>query len=108
MGDGFLVDMGALERAAAGVHGTLDEAAQQTVSDIPHDEAAFGHDRLASTVSDFCSRWQTGVDNLTKDGREIAARLTANVKLYRKAERDIESKITSGILVGHGLDPGEH
>jgi hypothetical protein len=107
MADGFMVDMGALERAASGVDGTLDEAARQTVSDIPHDEAAFGHELLASTVSDFCSRWQKGVDNLTKDGREIAARLTANVRLYRKAEQDIKNSITNGILVGHGSDPGE-
>jgi hypothetical protein len=107
MSDGFRVDMGALDRAAAGVDGTLDEVDQQSVSDIPHDEAAFGHERLATTVSDFCSRWQTGVDNLTKDGREIAARLTANVKLYRKAEQGIQNTITNGILVGRGPDPGE-
>src|ERR1700733_15509808 len=98
MADGFRVVMGALERAAAGIDGTLDEVAQQAIDSIPHSEAAFGHDRLAGTVSDFCSRWQTGVDNLTKDGREIAARLAASVKVYHNAEQDIQNKITNGIL----------
>jgi hypothetical protein len=83
------------------------QVAQQAIGSIPPSETAFGHARLAGTVSDFCSRWQTGVDNLTKDGREIAARLTACVKVYRKAEHDIQNKITDGILAGHGPDPGE-
>jgi hypothetical protein len=47
------------------------------------------------------------VDNLAKDGREIAARLTANVKLYQKAEQDNKAAITGGILAGSGPDPGE-
>jgi hypothetical protein len=106
MGDGFRVDMGALERAAAGVDGTLDEVSQQKVSDIPHDDAALGHAGLAAALSDFCGRWQQGVDDLAKDGREIAARLTASVAVYRKAEQNIEDRITGGILVGPGPDPG--
>jgi hypothetical protein len=106
MAGGFQVDIGALERAAAGVDGTLDEASQQQVSDIPQDGAAFGHELLASTLANFCSRWQQGVDSLTKDGREIAARLTANVKIYRKAEQNIKDTITNGILDGPGPDPG--
>jgi hypothetical protein len=108
MANGFWVDMGALERAAAGIDGTLDEVAQQAVDSIPHSESAFGHERLAGTVADFCSRWQTGVDNLSKDGREIAARLTVSVRVYRKAEQSIQNKITNGILRGHGPDPGGH
>ena len=108
MADGFWVDMGALERAAAGIDGTLDEVVQQPIDAVSHSGSAFGHARLAGTVSNFCSRWQTGVDNLTKDGREIAARLTASVKVYRKAEQNIQNKITNGILAGRGVDPGEH
>ena len=106
MGDGFRVDIGALERAAAGVDGTLDEVSQQKVSDIPRDKAAFGHERLATALSDFCGRWQQGVDDLAKDGREIAARLTASAAVYRKAEQNVRDKITNGILSGPGSDAG--
>ena len=108
VGDGFQVDMGALERAAAGVDGTLDEAARTPVSNIPHDEGAFGHDGLAAASSNFLGGWGRGVDNLTTDGREIAARLTANVKLYQKAEQENKAAITGGVLSGSGSDPGEH
>ncbi len=53
MSAGFSVDLAALEQAAAGVNGTLDELSQQSVSDIPHDSSAIGHERLASTVTDL-------------------------------------------------------
>ena len=110
MAGGFQVDLGALEQAAAGVNGTLDEVGQQSVSSIPHDGSAVGHQGLADTLSDFLSRWQRGVDNLTSDGQEIAARLTANVGAYRQAEQNIHDHITqiNGDLTGTGTDPGEH
>jgi hypothetical protein len=105
---GFKVDLGALDRAAAGVDGTLDEVVQQPLSNIPHDDNAFGHALLASACSGFLSQWGTGIDNLAKDGREIAARLTANVQLYRRAEQANMAAIKDGVLAGRGSDPGEH
>jgi hypothetical protein len=105
MSAGFSVDLAALKQAAQGVNGTLDELSQQSVSNIPHDSAAIGHERLASTVTDFCDRWQRGVNNLATDGREIAARLTANVNAYQKADQDVRDK-ANGIFRGTGPDPG--
>lgn len=108
MAGGFAVDLGALEQAAAGVNGTLDQVGRQRVSDIPHDESAIGHTDLASTLSDFLDRWQRGVDNLAKDGQEIAACLTANTNAYRAVEQGLHEHITriNAELTGIGADPG--
>ena len=107
MGDGFRVDLYALERAAAGVNGTLNEVNKQQVSDIPHDSSAIGHDDLASTLSDFLDRWQRGVNHLAEDGQQIATRLTANVNAYVKVEKGLAGQF-NGILQGSSADPGEH
>jgi hypothetical protein len=107
MADGFRVDLYALERASAGVNGTLNEVNKQRVSDIPHDSSAIGDGDLAGTLSDFLSRWQRGVDNLAKDGQEISTRLTANVNAYVKVEQGVAGQF-DGILQGSGADPGEH
>lgn len=92
------------------MNGTLDQIGQQRVSDIPHDQSAIGHANLAGTVSDFLGRWQRGVDSLTKEGQEIATRLTANVNAYRAVEQGLQDHITHvrGELVGTGTDPGIH
>ena len=110
MADGFRVDLTALQQAAQGVNGVLDEISSQSVGDIPHGSDAIGHSGLASTFSDFLSRWTRGVDNLASDGREIASRLTANVNAYTEAEHNIHDHLTTvgGELEGTGADPGEH
>jgi hypothetical protein len=105
MTDGFSVDLAALGQAAEGVNGTLDEVSLQSVSSIPHSASGIGHEQLASTLADFCDRWQRGVNNLTKDGREIATRLSLNVSAYRKADQDTHDKINA-IFGGTGPDPG--
>jgi hypothetical protein len=108
MAGGFRVDLSALEQAAAGVNGTLEEVSQRSVGEIPHDASAIGHQGLADTLSDFLDRWQRGVDNLATDGQQIASRLTANVNAYRKVEQDLHDHITriNGELQGGGADPG--
>ena len=110
MADGFRVDLTALQQAARGVDGVLDEVAAESVGDIPHGSDAIGHAGLASTFSDFLSRWARGVDNLASDGREIASRLTANVNAYTEAEQNVHSHISTvgGELEGAGTDPGVH
>ncbi|MFK0294752.1 type VII secretion target [Streptomyces sp. NPDC090442] len=95
----YQVDLEALEKAATGVNGTLDEISVQKVSDILHDESEVGHEQLASTLSDFLDRWQRGVDNLAKDGQEIAARLTASAKAYRDVEEHTHKQF-HGMLHG--------
>lgn len=108
MADGYQVDLGALGQAAAGVSGTLNDAAQRQVNDIPHDQSAIGHPALAGMLSDFLSRWQRGVDNLVTDGREIASRLTTCADNYRAVELHNHGQITlvNGELTGKGADPG--
>ncbi len=88
MAGDYHVDLQALTEAASGVNATLDQTCVQKVSAIPHDESAIGHRALASTLSDFLGRWQRGVDNLAKDGEQIATRLTANVNADRPAQPD--------------------
>jgi hypothetical protein len=107
MADGYEVDLYALERASAGVDGVLQDVSRKQPKDIPHQESAIGHQHLASTLADFLSRWQRGVDSLAKDGGEIAGRLIANVNAYEKAEQAIGGQF-AGILRGTGADPGEH
>lgn len=108
MAESFRVDLTALAQAAQGVDGILDALAAQSVGNIPHDAAAFGHPLLASTFADFLSRWDRGVNNLGSDGREIADRLTANVNAYTEAEEDTRRHLVTlgGELQGAGTDPG--
>jgi hypothetical protein len=107
MVDGFMVDLRALRRAAAGVNGTLDEVRRQQVKDIPHDSSTIGNNDFAGTISDFLDRWQLGVGNLATDGQQIAGRLTTNVNAYIQVEQGLTGQF-NGILQGAGADPGAH
>jgi hypothetical protein len=85
----FQVDLVALTDAASGVNGTIDMLEEHRVEDIDCPKTAFGHDRLGAAVSDFCDRWQHGVNCLVKDGREVAGRLTASVNTYSQTEQSV-------------------
>lgn len=89
MGGGFRVDLGALTNASQGIDGVLYDVSNNKVSDIKVDKSAVGHDRLTSSISDFCDRWNLGVNNLAKDGEAVADRLRANVAAYDKTEKAI-------------------
>lgn len=108
MADGFRVDLTALQQAAQGVVGVLDEVSLQSVGNIPHGSNAIGHSGLAATFSDFLSRWDRGVDNLASDGRGIAAQLTANVNAYAEAEQHAHGRfiVIGSEFEGPGADPG--
>jgi hypothetical protein len=105
--DGYMVDFRALQDAAAGVNGVVDEISAHPVGRIAHDPSAVGHQPLAATLSDFLDRWQRGVSHLASDGRQIAARLTANVNAYAAVEEHLSGQF-SAILRGTGTDPGMH
>ena len=108
MATGFSVDLNALEQAASGVEGLLDEFGQSTVTSIALSSSEVGHDGLANALSGFLDRWQYGVTNLVNDGKEVSSRLTANVNAYRAAEDDTRTRIENinGELEGSGTDPG--
>lgn len=103
--DGFAVNIAALERAAAGIDDVLDEVAVRDVSGLRCDESVAGAGDLAGALAGFCSGWQRGVASLTKDAREMAARLAVCAQDYRKAGQDTRDKITGGIVRGQGPDP---
>lgn len=106
MAGGFYVDFNALREAADGVTETLDAMATKKVSDIDAPKAAFGHDGLADVVSDFCDRWEIGVEHLTKDGSEIADRLNLSVAGYERAEKTIQLSLNGILQSRTGADPG--
>jgi hypothetical protein len=102
---GFEVDVSALRQAAEGVNDVLGELTEKKVSDIAPDASAFGHHGLGSTVSDFCGRWERGVENLAKDAREISARLTYSVNAYTHVERTIKVNVDGILQNASGPDP---
>lgn len=104
MADGFEVDLSALRQAAEGVSDVLGELAEKKVSDLGPRAWAFGHEGLASAVSDFCSRWERGVENLAKDGQEISSRLQYCVLAYDHVER-VNKAVAESILGSMGPDP---
>lgn len=104
MSSGFMVDLTALVDAAKGVNGTVAAISSDKVSGIGGSQASYGNDTLGSTVSDFCSRWQTGVQNLATDASQVASRLALSAVAYAKAEKKNVADI-SGIFRGSGTDP---
>ena len=87
MPDHFQVDIDALAAAAVGVGDAIAAAADQRVEDLDVDGSAFGHEGLAATTKDFGDRWQRGVDNLLKDGEELATRLQDSATTYFNTEQ---------------------
>jgi hypothetical protein len=102
---GFKVDLGALVQAAEGVNGTMTDLQNNKVSDIGGAEAEYGDDELAATVSNFCARWEIGVQNLANDARQVASRLYLSAANYAKAEKTVIAHL-SGVLESRtGTDP---
>ena len=104
MPDGFRVDIRALVEAAEGVNGVILDLKDNKVSDIGGPKADYGNGTLAGTVSDFCNRWEIGVQNLTNDASQVAGRLALSATTYARAERK-NVALVSGILRGSGSDP---
>lgn len=108
MSEGFRVDLGALEKAAEGVNATLYDLNTKKVSDLVGDQGDIGHAHLAETVTDFCDRWELGIEHLAKDGQEIASRLSRSVQSYLHTDSSLKGHL-DGILERHsGGDPGVH
>ncbi|MGI8310682.1 hypothetical protein [Saccharopolyspora hattusasensis] len=105
MADGFRVDLPALTKASEGVNDTITAMAKKRVHDIDCPADGFGHDRLASTVAEFCERWDLGVTNLTEDGQEIAGRLAHCVQVYRQTDEAVRSHFEGIVQRTAGDDP---
>jgi hypothetical protein len=102
--EGFKVDLGALESAAEGINGTLYDLNSKKVSDIGGKDSDFGHGDLADTVSDFCDRWELGVEHLAKDAQVVAGRLNKSVEAYLATDKSLKGEL-DGIVSGTA-DPG--
>jgi hypothetical protein len=94
---GFEVDLHALVEAAEGVNGTMADLQNNKVSDIGGSAADYGDGDLAGTVSDFCARWEIGVQHLVNDAEQVANRLYLSAAAHAKAERANIASLT-GIL----------
>jgi Excreted virulence factor EspC, type VII ESX diderm len=103
--DGFRVDLGALESAAAGVNQTLADLQEARVDALDGNAADYGHDHLAETVKDFCDRWEIGIEHLATDGREIAQRLTDSVKAYLAVDKAAKGRMDGIYQSPTGPDP---
>jgi len=86
MAGGFLVDREALQQATDGITGTIEAFNRRSVSSIPFDASAVGHQGLASAASSFLGGWQRGVQNLATDAATAAGLLVQALKAYDKAE----------------------
>jgi|SRR5215470_9212680 len=106
MPDGFTVDLGALEDAAAGINRTLSELKKQDVDDLDGPAEDYGHDRLADIVKDFCDRWQHGVECLAKDAQEVASRLSQSVQAYLHTDSSLRGMFDGILNHSTGTDPG--
>lgn len=105
MSNGFEVDLTSLARAADGVNGVISDMQHNKVSDIGGQGADYGDGNLAGVMSSFCSRWEIGVENLTKDATEVASRLTKSAEEYATAESTNVEMISGMMLRRSGADP---
>jgi len=102
---GFQVDLGALERASEGVNSVLLDLENEKISDIGGKSADYGQDGFAGVVSDFCTRWELGVENLAKDAREIASRLSLSAQTYVQVEGALAAHIAETFQRSRDVDP---
>lgn len=91
-----------LVRAAYDIAATADLVRQGTI-DASDDAVDVGHPGLASTLSEFTSRWQTGADALIRREHDIAERLTRVVESYLEQEAQAARGFTWGAGAGSGL-----
>jgi hypothetical protein len=105
MADGFRVDLGALEDAAEGINTTLNDLRSTGIDGRDGRLADYGHGRLADTVAGFCDRWQSGVEHLATDGREVATRLSQNVQDYLQADAAAKGRLDGIFQRQTGSDP---
>ena len=105
MSGGFEVDLRALVEAAEGVNGTMADLQNNKVSDIGGSTVDYGDGDLAGTVSDFCGRWEIGVEHLTNDAQQVANRLFLSAQAYAKAENTVIAHLKGILQSRTGTDP---
>jgi len=76
-----------MDAAAVAIQQTIDAAAVRRVRDLDARREEFGDHGLAAAVSEFCTRWDIGLENLGQDAREIVQRLQESAATYGAAEQ---------------------
>ncbi|MBO0871455.1 MAG: hypothetical protein J2P15_23115 [Micromonosporaceae bacterium] len=99
------VELDSLQAAAEGITDLLGEMATKKVSDIDPAKSAFGHDDLAGTVENFCTRWNIGVQNLAKDAVGVSDYLVRCVYVYSHTDRTSGAGIDGVLMLPNGPDP---
>jgi hypothetical protein len=88
------------------VNTLLSDLNAQKVSDIGAPSADYGHDDLAQTVGDFCSRWELGVEHLATDAQQVAGRLSLSVQAYMQVDQAATGMFDGIVQRSTGADPG--
>ena len=83
--NGYAVVADSLVRAAYDIAATASMVRQGTLEGSD-DAVDVGHSGLASTLSEFTSRWQTGSDALIRQQHDIVDRLNRMVESYLEQE----------------------
>lgn len=104
-GQGYSVDVDALKDAGLGLADLLVALDELHVENIDCDRKFVGHAGLADSYESFTTRWQVGVDTLTKDGTELSRRLVDAAGRYIEAEQK-HHEMLKQIVSGTGDDPG--
>jgi hypothetical protein len=96
MSGGFRVDLGALVQAADGINETMSDLQNggKVSGNAGGSAADYGDGNLAATVSDFCARWEIGVQNLASDASQVANRLYRSAASYAEAEKTVITGLT--------------
>ena len=83
--NGYAVVADSLMRAAYDIAATADLVRRGTIEGSD-DGVDIGHTGLASVLSEFTSRWQTGADALIRQQHDIVDRLSRVVDSYLELE----------------------
>jgi hypothetical protein len=92
--DSFTVDLDELRQVKDGLRRLREELDKHPVHDLDADAGSFGHPELAKAVTDYCHRWQVGIQNLSDDARGTEDRLSATIEGYERVDAANADSIT--------------
>jgi hypothetical protein len=94
-GPGFHVEIGTLKSAAAGIEESVADQKKAALSHLDRAQGVYGHDRLHTSMENFCDRWSDGIDILTEDAKAIGDILDKVAEAYRTADQAAAGGLTT-------------
>ncbi|WP_245783198.1 hypothetical protein [Amycolatopsis sacchari] len=82
-GPGFHVDIDAVDQAARGITGSVQDQDNFELRGLCGEPELYGHEALHDALMDFCVKWSDGLDVLTDDAGAIGETLTKAVRAYQ-------------------------